>query len=83
MIHSLNLISNSQAIPSFAYPIQTKTQNDRKFQTSLSSASISIKHPVTSSPVFFHVIHTTKGLTTLRTLDGAMYDMLYFDMAHQ
>lgn len=79
--------SKSQAIPSFAHPIPTKTPNERNSQTSLSSASISIsisiKHPVTSSPVLFHVIHTAKGLPTLRTLDGAMRDMLYFDMAHQ
>lgn len=41
------------------------------------------KYPVTSSPVLFHIIHATEGLTTFRAPDGAMCDMLYLDMAPQ
>ena len=89
-------ISNSQVIkfpPS--YTLQ-KPESLRTFMTEKSKPQhrqrqlqsrptpvASFQNPVTSFPVLPHVIHAPEGLTTFRTFDGAMIDMLYSDMPHQ
>ncbi|KAJ5963596.1 uncharacterized protein N7479_003472 [Penicillium vulpinum] len=52
-----------------------------KYQTSI--PSISVKHPMKSSPVISHVIPTAKSLATVGAPNRATYTMLYFDMAYQ